>query len=89
MRPAGTSMSAEPEALALAAALLFAAAMPAAADDSAPDAAFLEYLGSWEGSDEEWVALLDEDQDDNTVSRDDQRSDPAPGDESQETEHES
>lgn len=81
-------MSAEPDTLALVAALLLTAA-PVTADDSAPDAAFLEYLGSWEGSDEEWVALLDEEQDDNTVSRDDQRSDPAPGEESQETEHES
>ena len=28
-----------------------------AQDDAAPDREFLEYLGSWEGSDEDWVAL--------------------------------
>ena len=26
-------------------------------DEAAPDMAFLEYLGSWEGSDEDWVVL--------------------------------
>lgn len=31
----------------------------AAADDELPDVEFLEYLGSWEESDEEWL-LFDE-----------------------------
>jgi len=42
-----------------AAALVIAALQAAAADraEEAPDAAFLEYLGSWEEDDEDWVAL--------------------------------
>lgn len=32
----------------------------ARADEEAPDAEFLEYLGSWEASDEDWVIFLDE-----------------------------
>lgn len=61
---------------------LLLAAGAAAADDVPPDAAFLEYLGSWEGSDEDWLMIrrsLRADDDDN------ERSDPVPdGDESQE-----
>lgn len=38
---------------------LFVAA-PVVAEDALPDADFLEYLGSWDGSDEDWVALADE-----------------------------
>ena len=33
-----------------------------AADDELPDAAFLEYLGSWDASDEEWLIFDDDDQ---------------------------
>lgn len=53
--------------------------------DTPPDMDFLEYLGMWEESDEEWL-LLEE------VERagHDQRSDPAPeGEASTETEDES
>ncbi|MDZ7769491.1 MAG: hypothetical protein U5K38_10660 [Woeseiaceae bacterium] len=55
----------------------------AGADDVPPNAAFLEYLGSWEGTDEDWLmirrGIRAYDDDDN------ERSDPVPeGDESQE-----
>jgi len=39
------------------------ATMPAVADEAMPDADFLEYLGSWDGSDADWVALADEPED--------------------------
>lgn len=54
--------------------LSFAAACAAVADEEAPpEAEFLEYLGMWEETDEEW--LLHEE----IVAADnDQRSDPAP-----------
>lgn len=62
---------------------LLLAAGAAAADDAPPDGAFLEYLGSWEGTDEDWPMIrrgLRADDDDNN-----ERSDPVPeGDESQE-----
>ena len=35
----------------------------AAPSDSAPDLAFLEYLGSWQGDDDEWLAIKEWDQD--------------------------
>ena len=54
-----------------------------------PDLYFLEYLGSWEGSDEEWTLFnlaIDENDDSETAKR----SDPAPeGEESTESENES
>ena len=34
-----------------------------AAKDAAPDLAFLEYLGSWQGDDDEWLAIKEWDQD--------------------------
>jgi hypothetical protein len=41
------------------------AAPPRAAprDAAAPDLAFLEYLGSWQGDDDEWMAIKEWDQD--------------------------
>jgi hypothetical protein len=41
------------------------AAPPRAAqnDAAAPDLAFLEYLGSWQGDDDEWIAIKEWDQD--------------------------
>lgn len=45
-------------AVLIAGALSFA--MPTIADDSLPDAEFLEYLGSWNESDEDWLVLADE-----------------------------
>ena len=34
-----------------------------AEDAAAPDLAFLEYLGSWQGDDDEWIAIKEWDQD--------------------------
>lgn len=71
--------------LLLAAALLGLSGAAAEADDTLPDAEFLEYLGSWEASDEEWllvqsIALR------KAVTGDDERNDPAPdGEESTES----
>lgn len=39
----------------LAGALLVGSGIVAAAEDDLPDAEFLEYLGRWEQSDEEWL----------------------------------
>ena len=56
-----------------------------AADADEPDMEFLEYLGQWEESDEEWVMI------DRQLSLEtDERIDPAPqGEESTETKDES
>ncbi len=59
------------------------------AEDEQPDMEFLEYLGSWEGSDEDWLLF---DVIDNEVAAVDKkkRTDPAPGGkESTETDDES
>jgi len=54
-------------------------------DEELPDMEFLEYLGLWEESDDEWLLLDKEAAVDN-----DERSDPVPeGEESTETEDES
>jgi hypothetical protein len=54
-------------------------------DEEAPDIEFLEYLGLWEESDDEWLLLNEEE-----VADIDERSDPVPeGEESAETEDES
>jgi len=65
--------------------LLLLSCAVAAEDQDEPDLAFLEYLGMWEDSDEEWQ-LFDE-----TVAAENaERSDPAPeGEESTEKEDES
>ena len=56
-----------------------------AEEDEAPDTEFLEYLGIWEESDEEW--LMHEEM---VEAAAEQRTDPAPeGEESAETEDES
>jgi hypothetical protein len=56
-------MSARTRRAAFTGALALLLANPAWAEDDAeveqPDAAFLEYLGMWEGSDDEWI-LIDE-----------------------------
>jgi hypothetical protein len=36
---------------------------PAPPKGTAPDLAFLEYLGSWQGDDDEWLAIKEWDQD--------------------------
>lgn len=43
--------------LALVCGLLCVGAMAIADEEEMPDEAFLEYLGSWEASDEDWVML--------------------------------
>lgn len=63
--------------------VLLLAAGSAMAEDAPPDGAFLEYLGSWEVTDEDWLMIrrgIRADDDD-----EDKRSDPVPeGDDSQE-----
>lgn len=68
--------------------LLLGTAGMVAADDELPDIEFLEYLGMWEESDEEWLALAD---DEALLAADsDERIDPAPdGEESKENDDES
>ena len=71
-------------------ALLFAVALcsgglAVAAEDEVPDADFLEYLGMWEESDEDWVII-----DGVTTADAEERSDPVPErEESREKENES
>jgi hypothetical protein len=56
-----------------------------AGDDEVPDAEFLEYLGSWDESDEDWLVMTE------PVTADvEERSDPVPqGEESAEKKDES
>jgi len=73
--------------LALAVALLPGCGQALAEDDSeaAPDTEFLEYLGYWEESDEEWLIF-----DELVTAELDEQSDPVPqGEESTEKEDES
>jgi hypothetical protein len=56
-----------------------------AAEDDAPDIEFLEYLGMWEESDEDWLIL-----DEAMTADNEERNDPAPqGEESVEKDDES
>ena len=56
---------------------LFACSVVVAADDDVmPDIEFLEYLGSWEESDEDWVVLAAEAVE-QIASEEDKRTDPA------------
>lgn len=55
---------------------LFSSGVVLAADDEEPDMDFLEYLGMWEESDEEWLIL-----DEVTLADNEKRSDPALEDE--------
>ncbi len=69
-------------------ALLLGTAGLVAADDELPDMEFLEYLGMWEESDDEWLAL--EDDEVLLASDSEERIDPAPdGEESKENDDES
>ena len=70
------------------AALLLGTAGVVAADEELPDMDFLEYLRMWEESDEEWLALAD---DEALLAADsEERIDPAPeGEESRENDDES
>ena len=64
--------------------LLLAGGLVLAADTEEPEMEFLEYLGQWEVSDEEWVMI------DRQISLEkDERNDPAPqGEESTEKDDE-
>jgi len=67
----------------LTASLLFCG-LVLAADEEIPDMEFLEYLGSWEESDEEWLIFADA-----NSNTEEQRSDPVPqGEESAEKDDE-
>ena len=69
--------------------LLVSCSLVLAADDEVPDAEFLEYLGLWEESDEDWL-LFDEPITADADADDRKRSDPVPqGEESTETKDES
>jgi hypothetical protein len=70
---------------AVVAAMLFGCGLALAADEEIPDPDFLEYLGMWEESDEDWVIF------DEPVTADtEERNDPAPeGEESTEKTDES
>ena len=60
-----------------------------AAEDALPDAEFLEYLGMWDESDEDWM-LLDNLQASENQTDEEERNDPAPeGEASTESEDES
>lgn len=69
--------------------LIGCSGVAAAADEEQPDLEFLEYLGSWEESDEEWLLFNETEQE--TAAKDgEKRTDPAPaGEESTELEDES
>ena len=59
-----------------------------AKEDEMPDAAFLEYLGSWDESDEDWLLVRDREKVREKMEKD-ERSHPVPqGEESTEAEHE-
>jgi len=59
--------------------------MASAAEEEAPEVEFLEYLGMWEESDEDWLIF-----DETMAAEDEKRSDPVPeGEESTENEDES
>ena len=66
--------------------LLLFCSLGLAADEEVPDVEFLEYLGLWEESDEEWLIFADADE----AKEEEKRSDPVPqGEESTEKEDES
>ena len=68
--------------------LMLASACALAADEDEPDMAFLEYLGMWEESDEEWLAF--ENDRDEVAADSDRRIESAPdSEESQEYEDDS
>ena len=67
--------------------LLGVCGMVLAADNELPEAALLEYLGSWEGSDEEWLIFVKDSE--QLTADSEKRIDPAPqGEESTENDDE-
>ena len=82
-RPAETALT-----LAVMWGLLGCSGIALADDEDVPDMEFLEYLGSWEESDEDWVLFTDVDVE--QVASDEKRTDPAKeGKESVESDNES
>ena len=79
-------MSADFKARAMAVGLaLCAAGLVTAAEEEPPEPDFLEYLGMWEESDEDWLIF-----DETTTAENEERSEPVPeGEESTEKEDES
>jgi len=75
--------------------LLSVCSVVVVADEELPEIEFLEYLGLWEESDEDWVMFsdsinVDKKVDDIADNEDQQRNDPAPeGEESMEKSDES
>jgi len=71
--------------------LLSVCSVVVVADEELPEIEFLEYLGLWEESDEDWVMFSDPISADDVVdNKDQQRNDPAPdGEESMEKSDES
>lgn len=53
--------------------LLFGYSLVLAADDEIPEPDLIEYLGMWEGSDEEWLIFEEP-----VAADNDERNDPAP-----------
>jgi hypothetical protein len=69
--------------------MLMVCSLMVAADEELPEIEFIEYLGLWEDSDEDWVLFSDSFNADKRV-KNEQRSDPAPeGEESTEKDDES
>ena len=69
--------------------VLMVCSLVVAADEELPEIEFIEYLGLWEDSDEDWVLFSDSFNADKRA-RNEQRSDPAPeGEESTEKDDES
>lgn len=69
---------------ALAGLIVLASGTAAFADDEAlPDADFLEYLGSWEESDEEWLIFADGDQQARAESGNETDDDESKGDDNE------
>ncbi len=67
--------------------LIGCSCLASAEDDEQPDMEFLEYLGSWEESDEDWLLLNEMVKE---VANEKERSDPVPdGKESTELQNES
>ncbi len=69
--------------------MLIVCSLVVAADEELPEIEFIEYLGLWEDSDEDWVLFSDSFNADKRA-KNEQRSDPAPeGEESTEKDDES
>ena len=73
-------MSASSE-LAVLCGLLACGGAAIAQETEAPDLAFLEYLGSWDESDEDWVLFSDEEENEPGSDTNRDETDPAPREE--------